>query len=51
MGNRLPHGLGRCGHWLDMLGVDEAGGQCERGEGSLMSRVGGVSSALIIDGR
>ena len=20
MGNRLPHGLGRSGHWLDMLG-------------------------------
>jgi hypothetical protein len=23
MGNRLPHGLGGRGHWLDMLGVGE----------------------------
>ena len=23
MGNRLPHELGGCGHWLDMLGGDE----------------------------
>ena len=23
MGNRLPHGLGGRGHWLDMLGVSE----------------------------
>jgi hypothetical protein len=23
MGNRLTHGLGRRGHWLDMLGVRE----------------------------
>jgi hypothetical protein len=22
MGDRLPNGLGRRGHWLDMLGVD-----------------------------
>ena len=23
MGNRLPHGLGGRGHWVDMLGVGE----------------------------
>ena len=23
MGNRLPYGWGRHGHWLDMLGGDE----------------------------
>ena len=23
VGNRLPHGLGRRGHWVDMLGVDK----------------------------
>jgi hypothetical protein len=22
MGNRLPHGLGGRGHWVDMLGAD-----------------------------
>ncbi len=24
MGNRLTHGLGGRGHWLDMLGVDQS---------------------------
>ena len=27
MGNRLPHGLGGRGHWVDMLGGGEGGGQ------------------------
>ncbi len=27
MGNRLPHGLGRSGHWVDMLGGGKGGGQ------------------------
>jgi hypothetical protein len=27
MGNRLPHGLGGLGHWLDLLGGGEGEGQ------------------------
>ena len=30
MGNRLPHGLGGRGHWLDMLGAGE--GKVKAGE-------------------
>jgi hypothetical protein len=28
MGNRLPHGLGGRGHWVDMLGGGRGEGQC-----------------------
>jgi hypothetical protein len=29
MGNRLPHGLGGRGHWVDMLGGRKGGGQTQ----------------------
>jgi hypothetical protein len=46
MGNRLPNGLGGRGHWVDMLGVGEGGGQSQAASRKAVIRLANLNKAF-----